>query len=132
MAQRILHDVPTLAISYDYDHSWLYLDWRGNLDDEAVMAGALRLLELLEQEQCSKVLNDNTHTTGLWADAARWGGEVFFPQLYAAGCRYFAWVHSPERYSELSAQLAIEHTNAGITFMTFQDPATAAEWLRRM
>jgi hypothetical protein len=32
----------------------------------------------------------------------------------------------------LSAQLAIEHTNAGITFMTFQDPATAAEWLRRM
>ncbi|WP_303311254.1 hypothetical protein [Hymenobacter sp. BT730] len=130
MAQRILYDVPSLTIAYDYTDEWLYLDWQGNLTDEEVMKGALKLLELLRQERCTKVLNDNTHLTGLWADAARWGGEVFFPQLQEAGCRYFAWVHSPERYSQLSAQLAIQHTAAGIVFLTFQSLPTAAEWLR--
>jgi hypothetical protein len=132
MANRILYDAPTLTISYDYLNDWLYLDWQGNLDDEAVMSGALQLLELLKQERCSKVLNDNTRISGLWADAARWGGNVFFPQLYEAGCRYFSWVHSPERYSQLSADLAIEHTSAGIVFMTFQDLRTATEWLARV
>ncbi|GAA4367154.1 hypothetical protein GCM10023185_38770 [Hymenobacter saemangeumensis] len=132
MAHRTLHEAPSLTINYDYIHDWLQLHWQGNLDDASAMEGALKLLELLRQEKCSKVLNDNTHISGLWADAARWGGEVFFPQLYEAGCRYFAWVHSPERYSQLSAELAMQHTSAGIIFMTFHDVATAAEWLQRM
>jgi len=132
MAHRILYDVPTLTISYNYADDWLYLDWHGNLDDETVMAGAPKVLELLQQERCAKVLNDNTRVTGLWANAAQWGSDVFFPQLHAAGCRYFSWVHSPERYSQLSAELAVQQTAAGITFMTFHDLAPAAAWLRSM
>jgi hypothetical protein len=127
MANRILYDVPSLTISYDYLDDWLYLDWHGNLDDESVVAGALKLLELLPQERCAKVLNDNTRITGLWADAAKWGSDVFFPQLYEAG-----WVYSPERYSQLSAELAVQRTSAGIIIMTFRDLSTAAEWLRSM
>jgi hypothetical protein len=132
MTLQTLYDVPTLTISYDYAHDWLYLDWHGALDDDSVMAGALKLLELLKQEKCSKVLNDNTHITGLWADAAKWGSDVFFPMLYEAGCRHFFWVYSPERFSQLSAQLAVEHTTAGITIMTFKSFDTASEWLQRM
>jgi hypothetical protein len=130
MVQRILYDVSSLTIAYDYTEEWLYLDWHGNLTDDEVMQGAIKLLELIRQERCTKVLNDNTHLTGLWAEAARWGGEVFFPQLHEAGCRHFAWVHSPERYSQLSAQLAMQHTTAGIVFLTFQNLTTATEWLR--
>jgi hypothetical protein len=132
MFERILYDTPTLIIAHDVLANELRLDWQGNPTDEQVMEGALQLLALLQQERCQKVLNDNTHMQGLWADAARWGGEVFFPQLYAAGCRYFAWVQSRERYSQLSAELAVQHTSAGIVFMFFRDPATAGEWLRRM
>jgi len=132
MTLHTLYDTPSLTISYDHGNDWLYLDWHGNLNDELVMAGALKLLELLELHKCSKVLNDNTRITGLWADAAKWGSEVFFPQLHEAGCRYFSWVYSPERFSQLSAQLAAEHTTAGITIMTFQNLDTAAEWLQRM
>lgn len=132
MAQRILYEAPTLTISYNYVDEWLYLDWHGNRDDETVMAGAPKLPELLPQERCAKVLNDNARITGLWADAAQWGSDVFFPQLHAAGCRYFSWVHSPERYSRLSAELAVQQTAAGIIFMPFRDLATAAAWLRSM
>ena len=77
------------------------------------------------------MLNDNTRITGLWADAAKWGSDVFFPQLHEAGCRYFSWVYSPERYSQLSAELAVQHTTAGIIIMTFHDLTTAAEWLQQ-
>jgi hypothetical protein len=132
MADRILYDVPTLTISYDYSNDWLYLNWHGNLDDDSVMQGALKLLELLRQERCVKVLNDNTNITGLWADAAKWGSDVFFPMLYEAGCRYFSWVYSPERFSQLSAELAVEQTSAGIIFMSFRDLGTASQWLRSM
>lgn len=132
MAPQTLYDAPTLTISYDFANDWLYMDWHGPLDDESVMAGALKLLELLKQQNCRKVLNDNTHITGLWADAAKWGSDVFFPMLYEAGCRYFAWVYSPERYSQLSAQLAVVHTTAGITIMTFHNRDSAAEWLQHL
>ena len=132
MALRILHDTATLTISYDYANEWLQLDWHGNLDDESVMEGALKLLELLKQERCTKVLNDNTHITGLWADAAKWGSDVFLPMLHEAGCRYFSWVYSPERYSQLSAELVVQRTTSGIVIMTFRDLHTAAEWLRQM
>ena len=132
MADRILYDTPTLTISYNYVDEWLYLDWHGSLDDELVMAGAIKLLELLKQERCTKVLNDNTRITGLWADAAKWGSDVFLPMLHEAGCRYFSWVYSPERYSQLSAELVVQQTNAGIVIMTFRDLATADAWLRSM
>ncbi|QKG52400.1 hypothetical protein [Hymenobacter sp. BRD67] len=132
MANRVLFQAPYLTIFYDYSDNWLYLDWQGNLNDESVKEGALKLLELIQREQCAKVLNDNSHITGLWADAARWGSDVFFPLLYEAGCRYFSWVQSPERYSQLSAELAVQQTTAGITFMTFRNLNTATEWLRQM
>ncbi len=132
MALRTLYDSPTLTISLEYVENWLQLDWHGSPSDAEVMEGALKLLELVQQERCTKILNDNTRIHGLWAEAARWGGEVFFPQLYDAGCRYFAWVHSPERYSQLSAELAVQHTSAGIVFLTFSSPASASEWLQRI
>ena len=132
MSQRVLYDVPFLTISYDYTHDWLYADWHGQLDDEVVVTGALKLLELLKLERCSKVLNDNTHIKGIWADAAQWGAQEFLPQLYEAGCRFFAWVYSADTYSKLSAELAVERTNSGIVIMTFQDVETAAGWLGQM
>ena len=85
MAQRILYDTPTLTISFNYIDEWLYLDWHGNLDDETVMAWALKLLELLPQERFAQVLNDNTRISGLLYDPAQRGHHVFFPQLQAAG-----------------------------------------------
>ncbi|MDB5234341.1 MAG: hypothetical protein JWR44_1334 [Hymenobacter sp.] len=132
MAQRVLYEVPTHTLSYDYAPEWLYLDWHGHLDDESVMAGALKLLELLQMERCSKVLNDNTNISGIWADAAKWGAEEFFPMLHDAGCRHFGWVYSPDTYSKLSAELAMQHTTAGIIIMAFRNIDTATSWLDQM
>ena len=47
---KILSAAPTLTISHDYANDWLYLEWHGALDDDTVMAGALKLLELFRTE----------------------------------------------------------------------------------
>ena len=96
MVLHTRYDAPTLSISYDYAHDWLYLDWHGALDGDAVMAGGL---QLLKQQYRSKVLDNIERITGLWAAAAKWGSGAMLPLLHEAGCRHLAWVYSPERYS---------------------------------
>ena len=132
MVPRTLNSDRYLTITSDADHEWLYADWHGQVDSEDVMTGAVNLLNALQKEQCTKVLNNNTKLAGIWADAAIWGAEELLPQLYKAGCRYFAWVYSPEVYSRLSAEIIIEHTTAGIMLRTFEDLKTAGDWLDQM
>ncbi|ALW86576.1 hypothetical protein AUC43_16700 [Hymenobacter sedentarius] len=129
MVQRTLNSDPYLTLTYDPDHDWLYADWHGQVDSEDVMTGSVNLLNALRRAQCAKVLNNNTNLSGLWADAAIWGAEELLPKLYEAGCRYFAWVYSPETYSRLSTEIIIEHTRAGIVIRTFDDLDAAGTWL---
>ena len=104
----------------------------GNAFDIVQHLAAVLLLQQLKQQYRSKVLDNNERTAGLWAAAAKWGSGAMLPLLHEAGCRHLAWVYSPERYSQLSAQLAVEHTTTGITILTFQDLDTASGWLRRV
>lgn len=131
MALRLLHEDSTIAIYFDYQESWLYVDWIGDQDGDSVKAGALRMLELLRQEQCRKVLNDNRRVTSMWADAAVWGGTEWFPAMTEAGLEYFAWVYSPNVYSRLSTDLTLQHTTRPVV-LTFDSMDTATAWLRQM
>lgn len=132
MSQRILHDTASITISYDYTYEWLHADWHGDQNYETVTEGALKKLDLVRQERCNKVLNDNTLVTSMWADASEWGGKIWFPQMYEAGCQYFAWVYSPNTYSRLSTDLTLQHTAAGVIVLTFDEIKTAAAWLQQM
>lgn len=132
MAQRTLHDDPTITIVYDYMHEWLHVTWHGAQDGETVRAGATKMLEYVRDERCTKVLNDNTEVATMWSDAAEWGGTVWFPQMQQAGCEYFAWIYSPNLYSRLSTDMTLEHNLAGLIVCTFDDMDTASAWLRQM
>ncbi|TGE16791.1 hypothetical protein [Hymenobacter elongatus] len=132
MVQRILNSDIYLSISYDAVHGWLYADWHGQVDSEDVMTGALKVLNELRRERCTKVLNNNSKLAGVWADAAIWGGEELLPKLYTAGCRHLAWVYSPEAYSRLSAALIVERSPAGIVLKTFDDLTAARTWLQQV
>ena len=131
MALRVLFEAPHIRISYDYLNDWLYADWTGDQDLESVQAGATKMLELMTAERCHKVLNNNTHVTSMWSDAAEWGGTIWFPAMAAAGLHYFAWVYSPNVYSRLSTDLTLKHTVQPIV-ATFDDMATAQAWLQQM
>ncbi|AYA37559.1 hypothetical protein D3Y59_11170 [Hymenobacter oligotrophus] len=131
MALRTLYEDATISIYYDFGNDWLYVDWGPDQDLTSVQAGALQMLECLKQERCRKVLNDNRQVQTIWADAAEWGGKVWFPAMAAAGLEYFAWVYSPNVYSRLSTDLTLQHTTKPIV-MTFDNLDTASSWLRHM
>lgn len=131
MALRLLHQNEYISLYFDYANDWLYADWTGDQTGESVKAGCLRMLDLLRQEQCHKVLNDNRRVTSMWLDASEWGGKEWFPAMAEAGLEYFAWIYSPNVYSRLSTDLTLEHTTRPVV-LTFDNPETAASWLRQM
>jgi hypothetical protein len=132
MAQRILHQDSAITIAYDYTKEWLHVTWHARQDGNTVRAGALKMLDYVREERCSKVLNDNREVATLWLDAAEWGGREWFPQMQAAGCQYFAWVYSPHIYSRLSTDMTLQHNLAGLIVLTFDDIETASAWLHHM
>ena len=129
MALQPLFAEPFLTLTYDQQHDWLCADWRGNQGLASVQRGCAQLLHHLQAQRCHKVLNDNTHVTSMWSEAAEWGGREWFPAMFAAGLRYFAWVYSPNVYSRLSTDLTLQYTGAGPVVATFNDLGEARAWL---
>ena len=132
MSLQLLSNEPYLAISYDHSHEWLYAEWQGDQDLASVQQGAGHLLRLLQQQRCSKVLNDNRRVTSMWSEAAEWGGREWFPAMTEAGLQYFAWVYSPNVFSRLSTDLTLQFTEGNAVVATFDDLTTAAAWLAQM
>ena len=132
MSLQTLVEASHITISYDQLNEWLLADWHGNQDLASVQQGGQELLRLTQLQRCHKVLNDNTHVTGMWSDAAEWAGKVWFPAMTAAGLQYFAWVYSPNLYSRLSTDLTLQFTVGNPVVATFDDIATAKAWLAQM
>ncbi len=119
-----------ISIKADGEQKWLYVDWKGFQNSESVQRGCMKMLELLKQHSFSKVLNDNTNVLGTWSDAAEWVGKDWFPMMEAAGLTHFAWVYSPSRFSQLSADKSVNVLKAGVTTRLFNNLNAAAEWLK--
>ena len=129
MTLQTLLEEPHITISYDPLNEWLLADWQGDQNIASVQHGALEMLRLMQLRCCHKVLNDNTHVTSMWSEAAEWGGTEWFPAMTAAGLHYFAWVYSPNLYSRLSTDLTLQFTLGNPTVATFDDLETAKSWL---
>jgi hypothetical protein len=72
-------------------------------DYNTVRNGGVKVLELLSINNVYKVLNDNSKVVGNRSDASDEGRTIWFPAMSQAGLRYFAWIQSPQLFSQLSA-----------------------------
>jgi len=115
-----------LEISYDPEHKYLYCNWLGFQNKESIMKSGLIILDLLKQKKVSKVLNDNSQVTGPWQEAAEWTATVWFPQMIEHGLKHFAWIFSPNIFSELSAKKAMPSSGIVKSFNSYND---ALSWL---
>jgi len=111
---------------------WLDVDWIGFHNLESVQKGCLIMLDLLQKNNCSKVLNDNTHVLGNWSEAADWGGTVWFPAMQKAGLQFFAWIYSPSTFSKLAAHKSLDVMVGNITTQFFTDIEAAKVWLKNI
>jgi hypothetical protein len=60
--------------------------------------------------------------------AAEWGSTNWFPRVYAAGVEKFAWIVSPNIFSQMSTE-ATQVKNKNDKTRTFDDIVEATNWL---
>lgn len=119
----------TITIKLNPQHSRLDVDWIGFQNLESVQHGCLKMQHMLVKNKVSKVLNSNIHVLGNWSEASDWGNTEWFPDMEKAGLRYFAWVHSPSVFSQLSARKSIYTLKGKLVIEFFTDVKSAAEWI---
>ena len=124
-----LYQTDNLEISYEASSGFLYCQWKGLQDQASVVRGGAAMLEIVKKRGIQFILNDNTLVTGSWWEAALWTADVWFPQMKKAGLRKFAWILSPNIFTELSAKRAMEpYPEIVKAFHTCEE---AYEWLCR-
>ena len=119
-----------ITIQLDPETNILYADWTGDQTKESVQDGCEKMLSFLKQHHCTKVLNDNTHVTSIWLEAAWWVAVDWFPRMHEANCQLFAWVNSPNALGQLSIDETLKFEVIGVNVHTFLNRHLAEEWLK--
>jgi PAS domain S-box-containing protein len=118
-----------ITIRYIKEHARLNVDWNGFQNLQSVQNGGMIMLEMLKQNNCRHVLNDNTNVLGSWSEAADWAGSEWFPMMEQAGLTHFAWVYSFSMFSRLAAEKSVNIAVGNVTTQFFTDIHTAEDWL---
>ncbi|MFD2244855.1 hypothetical protein [Pontibacter ruber] len=117
-----------LTIKWHEEKGYLLADWSGILDANRARAGCTQVLQCLNQQPASKILNNNTKVTGHYPGAIDWVGRVWFPSMHSLGVKYFAWVYSPDFYTQLNID-EIVRLSSKVKIQTFYDLESAELWL---
>jgi PAS domain S-box-containing protein len=118
-----------ITINFNQTKKRLEVDWTGFQDIESVKRGCMLMLDYLQQNQCDRIVNDNTHVMGNWSEATDWVGNVWFPMMERAGLKYFGHVFSPSTFSQLAAIKSIDIMAGIITTQYFTEIQLAEDWI---
>jgi hypothetical protein len=119
-----------LRISVHPERHLLYGEWIGYQTVGSVQDGCNRMLALMQEYQAYKVLNCNEQVLGIWAGAAAWVATNWFPRMRSAGMLRFAWVYSPSRFSQISADTTLSLLDSNTHgIKVFYDRIEAMAWL---
>ena len=125
-----LYIADNLEISYEASSHILYCQWIGFQNRDSIVTCGAVILEIVKKRGISKVLNDNSLVNGSWWEAAVWMADVWFPQMIEAGLKHFAWILSPNIFTELSARRAMEpYKETMKPFYSFEE---AHKWLSQI
>lgn len=130
MRNEILFRGTYISIEYNHIDDWMYVNWKGYQNYDSVVAGCEKMLELMKEHACYRILNDNTQVEGQWSAAAKWGAEYWFPALREAGLRWFAWIYSPRMLGRLSTDKTLNLAENPDYIQVFDDIDLAKDWLR--
>ena len=129
MQLQAIIDSPELFIGHDALNQWLYVDWRGEYDQELSRATCHLMLETIREWPCTKILNDNSSITRITARLTEWGVQ-WLEDMLAAGLHFIAWVLPRDLVARQATEdivHAIDRPRVG----TFDDVASAYIWLQQ-
>ena len=127
-ASKIVFESDFLVTYANIADNYLLADWSGVLNASLARKGCLAVLDSLEKYPFSKVLNNNSKVTGHYPGAIDWVGKVWFPSMHDLGVKWFAWIYSPEFYTQVSTDVII-NLSSRVTIQTFYHMTDALIWL---
>lgn len=110
-------------------NAFIYAQWFGVQSIETVKEGGYKLLDMVKEQPCSKLLNSNKQVIGSWDMALEWAENEWAPQMRAAGLKYLAQVVPTSIYATLTIQNLLQHIDDTFEIRTFEDDADAEAWL---
>jgi hypothetical protein len=124
MYQRILHESASLVVEYDVVANYIHAIWARNQTPATIGAGYERILEYLEREYCSRLLDNHEAIHGYWAELADWVSLDWYPRARQAGLENHAVVYSTDLLGRRSTEEALQGILGGAV-AGFDDVATA-------
>jgi hypothetical protein len=125
-----LYSDSSIDISLDLSTGILHANWKGYQSLNTGTQGCAHILDMMVRHNAFLILNDNTDVRGLWMGAAEWAAREWFPRMKESGMRRFAWVYSPAKFSQISADTAmalLDPDEFGVR--VFHEKAVALDWL---
>jgi hypothetical protein len=119
-----------LTLYLNKTDNWIYADWTGFQTTETIKNGSEHLLQAVLDSGVHKLINDNTHLTGMRANAVEWLALNLAPRLQTAGLQYISWIYKTNSLSEASADLVLSISQTDIIVIVFDHVTMAEKWLR--
>lgn len=129
MQLHVIIDSPELFIGHDAENHWLYVDWKGEYNQDLSRSTCRQMLETIQIWPCTKLLNDNSSITRTTVQLTQWGVQ-WLEDMLAAGLHFIAWVLPHDLVARQSTEdivQAIARPRVG----TFDDVASACVWLQQ-
>lgn len=114
------------------DNAFVYSQWFGVQSVETVMKGGYKLLEMMQDQPCAKLLNSNKEVIGSWDMALEWAENEWAPQMRAAGLKYLAQVVPASIYATMTIENLILRIDNEFEIRTFEEEVQAQEWLESL
>ena len=119
-----------LTLYLNKTDNWIYADWTGFQTTATIKAGSEHLLLAILDSGVHKLINDNTHLTGIKANAVEWLALNLAPRMQLAGLQYMSWIYKTNSFTEASADLVLSTSQTDIIVIVFDHVTMAEKWLR--
>src|SRR5699024_2377915 len=127
--RKVFGDV-FFSATWLHDGTILYAQWLGVQSVETVKEGGYKVLEMMKEQPCSKLLRSNTEVVGSWDMALEWAENTWTPLMRHAGLRYLAQVVPTSIYATLTIETLIQRIDKEFEIRIFEDVEEAEAWLR--
>jgi hypothetical protein len=111
------------------ENSYLQANWIGRQTIETVRQGGSYYIQLLQEQPCSKLLNNHHELIGPWDIANDWIVEEWTPRVRALGLTHLAQVLAPGIYGQMSWHQLHQRIDDRFEIKLFDDEAAARSWL---
>ena len=110
-------------------NAFIYAQWYGVQSVETVKEGGYKLLEMMQEKPCAKLLNSNKKVVGSWDMALEWAEQEWAPQMRAAGLRYLAQVVPSSIFAMITIENLVRQIDNEFEIRMFNEDAEAEAWL---